>query len=292
MIVARKRPYRVTWPGGLLDLTGRPRVMGVLNVTPDSFSDGGEFLDASVAVARGLEMVRQGADIVDVGGESTRPGSDPVPPGEQIRRVVPVVAAIHQAMPQVPISIDARLAEVAEAALDAGATLLNDVSALRDDPEMSRLAVERQVPVVLMHRLGESKTMQKDPHYHDVVGDIRAFLSERIAAATAAGIDRGRLIVDPGIGFGKTTRHNLEILRRLDEFADLDAPVLVGPSRKRFIGAVLGIDDPKERAVGTAAVVAAATLAGVHIVRVHDVREAAQVTAMCHALVHPEAFDE
>ncbi len=280
--------YRITWPGGELDLTGRPLVMGVLNVTPDSFSDGGEFFDPATAIDHAGEMIRAGADLIDVGGESTRPGSDPVPAAEQIRRTRPVIAAVRDAFPRVPISIDARLAEVAAAALDAGAEIVNDVAALRDDPAMATLAAERQVPIVLMHMLGRPKTMQQDPQYDDVVADITAFLSDRIDAATAAGIDRGRIIVDPGIGFGKTTRHNLEVIRRLAEFAALDAPLLVGPSRKRFIGAVLGIDDPHDRVAGTSAVLAAATLAGAHIVRVHDVPEAVHVTRMCHAIAHPE----
>ncbi len=291
MTSVTKRPFQVTWPGGALDLTGRPLVMGVLNVTPDSFSDGGEFYDTSVAVAHAAEMIEQGADLIDVGGESTRPGSDPVPVAEQIRRTQPVIASVHEAFPDVLISIDARLADVAGAGLDAGATIINDVSALRDDPAMASLAAERRVPVILMHMLGRPRTMQQDPHYDDVVADIKAFLSERIEAAVAAGVDRGRILVDPGIGFGKTTQHNLQIVRRWSEFGSLDAPLLIGPSRKRFIGAVLGIEDPHERVLGTAAVVAAVALAGVHIVRVHDVRQAVHVTRMCYAIVHPERFD-
>ncbi|MBN1344952.1 MAG: dihydropteroate synthase [Phycisphaerae bacterium] len=288
MIEANRKPYQITWPGGTLDLTGRPLVMGVLNVTPDSFSDGGEHFDHAVAVDRAAEMIRQGADLIDVGGESTRPGSEAVPPAEQIRRTQPVIAAVRQAFPDVPISIDARLAEVAAAALDAGAILINDVAALRDDAAMAPLAAERQVPVILMHMLGAPKTMQQDPRYDDVIADISTFLRERIDAAVAAGIDRRRIIVDPGIGFGKTVRHNLEIVKRWHELAALDAPTLVGPSRKRFIGSVLGIDDAHDRVLGTAAVVAAATLAGAHIVRVHDVRQAADVTRMCHAIAHPD----
>ncbi len=281
--------YRITWPGGELDLTGRALVMGVLNVTPDSFSDGGEFFEASTAIDHARAMVDQGADIIDVGGESTRPGSEAVPEAEQIRRTRPVIAALHQALPHVPISIDARLRVVAEAALDAGAELINDVSALRDDAGLAALAAEREVPVVLMHMLGRPKTMQKNPSYDDVVVEVRAFLAERVEAAVAAGIDRGRIIVDPGIGFGKTTQHNLEIVRRWGEFERLGVPTLIGPSRKRFIGQVLGIDDPHERVIGTSAVVAAAVLAGARMVRVHDVREAAQVVRMCHAIGDPEA---
>ncbi len=285
-----RRPYRIAWPGGELDLTGRPLVMGVLNVTPDSFSDAGEFFDTRTAIARAKAMIEEGADLLDVGGESTRPGSDPVPVREQIRRTQPVIAAVHEAFPKVPISIDARLREVAEAALDAGAEIINDVAALRDDPEMGRLAAEREVPVVLMHMLGRPKTMQKEPRYDDVIGDIAGFLRERIDAAIEAGIERGRILVDPGIGFGKTARHNLEIIQRWGELAELDAPLLIGPSRKRFIGHVLGIDDPHQRVIGTAAVLVAATLAGVHVVRVHDVREAVEATRMAHAIGNPGAF--
>jgi dihydropteroate synthase len=289
-MVANKQSFRLDWPGGELDLTGRPLVMGVLNVTPDSFSDAGDFFDSSAALDRATETVHQGADLIDVGGESTRPGSEPVSAIEQIRRIQPVVAAVHKAFPHVPTSIDTRLAEVAAAALDAGAAIVNDVSALRDDPAMARLAAERRVPVILMHMLGTPKTMQQAPQYGDVVEDIVAFLAGRIRAATAAGIDRRRIIIDPGIGFGKTVRHNLEIIRRLDEFAVLNVPIAIGPSRKRFIGAVLGIDDPKERVMGTAAALAAATLAGAHVVRVHDVKEAAEVTRMSYAITKPENF--
>lgn len=291
MTCARKQPFSISWPGGELDLTGWPLVMGVLNVTPDSFSDGGQYLDSSAAVAHAREMIREGADIIDVGGESTRPGSDPVNAAEQIRRTQPVIAAIHQEFPDVPLSIDTRLAEVAREALNAGASIINDVTALRDDPELSRLAAEREAPVVLMHMLGTPKTMQQAPHYGDVIEDIVAFLAGRIRVATAAGIDRGRILIDPGLGFGKTVRHNLEILHRLEDFNVLNAPILIGPSRKRFIGSVLEIEAPKDRVFGTAAVVAAATLAGVHILRVHDVRQAVDVSRMCRAIACYEQFE-
>jgi len=287
-MTADKQPFRVTWPGGELDLTGRPLVMGVLNVTPDSFSDGGRFFDTAAAIAHAGTMIEAGADIIDVGGESTRPGSGAVDVDEQIRRTAPVIEAVHEALPEVPISIDARLAAVAAAALDAGASMINDVAALRDDPDMAALAAERGVPVILMHMLGTPRTMQQDPRYDDVVAEVTAFLADRIDAAVEAGVDRGRIIVDPGIGFGKTTRHNLLIIRELAAFHALRVPLLVAPSRKRFIGEILGIDEPDERVLGTAAVVAAATLAGAHIVRVHDVKQAADVTRMCHAIMNPE----
>ena len=287
-MIADRQAFRITWPDGELDLTGRPWVMGVLNVTPDSFSDAGRFFDTAAAIAHAGAMIEAGADIIDVGGESTRPGSDAVDVAEQIGRTAPVIAAVHDAFPDVPISIDARLADVAAAALDAGASLINDVAALRDDPDMAALAAERGVPVILMHMLGTPQTMQQDPHYDDVVAEVTTFLADRIDAAVGAGIDRGRIIVDPGIGFGKTTRHNLQIIRGLAAFHALRVPLLVGPSRKRFIGEILGIDEPAERILGTAAVVAAATLSGAHIVRVHDVKEAADVTRMCHAIMNPE----
>lgn len=279
--------YRITWPGGELNLTGRALVMGVLNVTPDSFSDPGEFFDATKAVEHARTMVALGADILDVGGESTRPGSDAVPEAEQIRRTQPVIAAIHDVLPHVPISIDTRLSAVAEAALDAGASVINDVAALRDDPDLAPLAAEREVPVILMHMLGTPKTMQQSPHYDDVMDDIRAFLQDRVDVAVRAGIDRSRLIVDPGIGFGKTLQHNLEIIRRWHELETMGLPTLVGASRKRFIGKVLGIDEPQKRVLGTSVVVTAAVLAGARIVRVHDVHEAAQVVRMCHAITEP-----
>ncbi len=274
----------------VLDLTGGPLVMGVLNVTPDSFSDGGDYLDASTAVARGAQMIEEGADLIDIGGESTRPGSESVCPAEQIRRTQPVIARIHQQYPAVPISIDTRLSEVASAAIDAGASIVNDVSALRDDPAMTSLVAGRHVPVVLMHMQGDPKTMQQAPHYGDVVADVVAFLSERMAAAVAAGIDRSMLIVDPGIGFGKTVRHNLDLIRRLSELVRLEAPILIGVSRKRFIGSILQIDDPRQRGLGTAAAVAACVLGGANIVRVHDVEQTIQVVRMCDAILHPERF--
>lgn len=269
---------------GRVDLTGRPLVMGVLNVTPDSFSDGGDYFSAEAAAGRAAELVEEGADIIDVGGESTRPGSEPVDAAEQMGRVIPAIEAVRRVSESVPISIDTRLASVARAALDAGADIINDTTALGDDKELAELAARRRVPVVLMHMLGRPATMQQSPRYDDVVERVCSFLRERVAAAVAAGIERRRIIVDPGIGFGKTTEHNLALIRRLDELLELGQPVLLGPSRKRFIGQVLGIDEPKRRQWGTAAVVAYAAMAGVHIVRVHDVPAMRQVVAMCWAL--------
>jgi len=277
-------------PHGTLDLAGRTLVMGVLNVTPDSFSDGGEFLDLDAAVARAGAMLAEGADLVDIGGESTRPGSDPVEPAEQIRRVVPVIERIRRLHPRAVLSIDARFAEVVAGALDAGADIVNDISALRHDPRMADLVARRGVPVILMHMKGTPKTMLQEARYDDVVQEVLDFLRQRIEAAGRAGIGRDRILIDPGIGFAKQTADNLEILRRLEEFHALGVPVLVGPSRKRFIGEVLGIAEPKDRLHGTLAAVTACALAGVHIVRVHDVAAARQVVQLCHAIREPARF--
>jgi dihydropteroate synthase len=265
---------------------GGPFVVGILNVTPDSFSDGGKYFEPAAAVEAGCRMADEGADVVDVGGESTRPGSGYVPADEQIRRTQPVIAELTKCFgPGGPaISIDTRLAAVAKAALDAGATIINDVSALRDDPALAHLAADRGAGVVLMHMKGTPADMQHKPAYRDVVGEIREFWEDRIAAAVRAGIPRERIIVDPGIGFGKTTAHNLEILGRLAELRELLVPVMVGPSRKRFIGEVLGIEQSADRLMGTMAAVAACVLAGVELVRVHDVAAARQVADMCRAI--------
>jgi dihydropteroate synthase len=258
--------------------------MGVLNLTPDSFSDGGQFRDAEQAVARGLELFGQGADIVDVGGESTRPGGAArVDADEETRRVVPVVEGLRRRGAG-SISIDTTKASVARAALDAGADLINDVSGLRFDPEMAPLAAERGVPVVLMHLRGDFDSMHERPRYGDVVGEVTSELREAMGRGARAGVAASSMIVDPGIGFAKEARHSLEVLARLEELAALERPVLVGPSRKSFIGKVLDLP-VGERLMGTAAAVAAAVYGGAHIVRVHDVREMAQVTRMCDALV-------
>lgn len=242
--------------------------MGVLNVTPDSFSDGGRYNEPAAAVERALEMVEQGAGIIDVGGESTRPGSEGVPEDEEIRRVVPVVAALAERLP-VPVSIDTNKAAVMRAAVAAGATLINDISALRQ-PGALEAAAQADTAVCLMHMLGEPRTMQVDPRYDDVVREVRAFLVERVAACEAAGIARERLILDPGIGFGKRLEHNLALLAGLPQLAALGLPVLIGVSRKSMFGALLGrpVD---QRVAGSVAVAAASVLAGAAIVRAHDV---------------------
>ncbi len=269
--------------GARLGLAARPLVMAILNVTPDSFSDGDLYLDADAAVAQARRMCDDGADILDIGGESTRPGSDAVSAAEEIRRVLPVIEALADAV-DVPISIDTQKAEVAAAALDAGAAIVNDVSALRTDAAMAGLCAERGVPVVLMHMQGMPKTMQRNATYADVVADVLAWLAERMDAAVAAGILREKLIVDPGIGFGKTIQHNLELMRRLDALHTLGVPVLVGASRKSTIGAVLGGVPSDERLCGTLATSACAAMSGCHIVRVHDVRPTREVLTMCEAI--------
>lgn len=254
--------------------------MGVLNVTPDSFSDGGEWFDHAAAVRRGHELVAQGAEIVDVGGESTRPGAEPVGEAEELARVVPVIDALRAVDAQ--LSVDTSKASVARVALAAGAAYVNDVTALRGDPGMASLVAEAGCDVCLMHMLGEPRTMQKDPRYDDVVADVKAFLEERMAAAVAAGIAEERIALDPGIGFGKTLEHNLELLRRLDEIVALGRPVVVGTSRKSFLGRITGRDDPHQRVMGTVATNVLAYERGASIFRVHDVaatRDALAVAA-------------
>ncbi|NPV53659.1 MAG: dihydropteroate synthase [Firmicutes bacterium] len=268
----------------------KTHIMGILNVTPDSFSDGGRWLDADRAVARARELVEDGADIIDVGGESTRPGSDPVPEEEEIARVIPVVERLVREVP-VPVSVDTCKAGVARRALEAGAHIINDISALRFDPELGRLVAKYDVPVVLMHMQGMPKYMQANPHYDDVISEIYAFFRERIAKALEFGVKCENIIIDPGIGFGKTTAHNLEILRRLDEFKGLGQPILVGTSRKSFIGNVLGLP-VDQRVEGTAATVALAIARGADIVRVHDVREMTRVARMADAILREEERDE
>lgn len=276
-------PSILKWPGGALDFSQGPLMMGILNITPDSFSDGGDFLDAESAVARGMEMAGQGAAILDVGAESTRPGAQPVAAEEQIRRAVPVIAKLAGQL-SIPISIDTKDAEVARAAADAGASILNDITAL-DDERMATLAAEKEVPVILMHMQGTPATMQKQPQYEDVVGEVLEFLMERARYAESMGIKRERIFLDPGIGFGKTMEHNLKLLANLDLLADLGYRVLVGTSRKRFIGQITGRQEPKERIFGTAATVALAAAKGASILRVHDVGAMADVVKMTRAIL-------
>ncbi|MDX6583744.1 MAG: dihydropteroate synthase [Solirubrobacterales bacterium] len=250
--------------------------MGVVNVTPDSFSDGGLYLDTAAAIAHGRELAAEGADLLDIGGESTRPGAEAVSAAVELERVAPVVEALAGAGgPGVGVSIDTSKAAVAAAALDLGAAIVNDVTAFRGDPEMAALCGERDCEVVLMHMQGSPRTMQEDPRYADVVDDVRAFLAERVAVAVEAGIDEGRIWVDPGIGFGKTLDHNLELLRRLGELRELGRPIVIGTSRKRFLGAITG-REVGDRLGGTLASNALALAAGADVFRVHEVAAARQ----------------
>ena len=258
------------------------KLMGVVNVTPDSFSDGGQFLDPEVAIAHGEELSGAGAEILDVGGESTRPGAEEVSAEEELRRIQPVVAGL--AGGEAEISIDTSKAEVAAAALDAGAGIVNDVTALRGDPEMAALCAEREATVVLMHMLGTPRTMQDEPRYDDVVAEVKAFLAERIEAATAAGVAEERIWLDPGVGFGKTAEHNLELLRRLGELRDLGLPLVVGTSRKSFIGRLDG-SGAGERLGGTIASSVLAAAEGADVLRVHDVVEVGQAMAVAGAIL-------
>jgi dihydropteroate synthase len=258
------------------------QLMGVVNVTPDSFSDGGLYLDPEAAIAHGVELAEAGAEILDVGGESTRPGADPVSEEEELRRVVPVIEGLAGAGSR--ISVDTSKAAVAAAALDAGAEIVNDVTALRGDPGMAGLCAERGATVVLMHMLGEPRTMQRDPRYDDVVTDVKAFLAERLETAVAAGIAEDRVWLDPGVGFGKTGAHNMELLRRLGELRELGRPLVVGTSRKSFIGKVDG--SPAEgRLGGTIASSILAAAEGADVLRVHDVAEMRQALAVAAAIL-------
>jgi dihydropteroate synthase len=271
-------PVRLRVDG--LPQADRCLVMGVVNVTPDSFSDGGEWFEPEAAIAHGRQLLAEGADILDVGGESTRPGSEPVGVDEERRRVVPVIRALRDTGAQ--LSVDTSKLAVAEAALSAGATLVNDVTAFRADPDLAGLVADSGADCCLMHMLGEPRTMQDDPRYGDVVDDVRAFLEARVAFAVGEGVAEERIAVDPGIGFGKTAQHNLELLARLDELVALGFPVVVGTSRKSFLGRITGRREPRDRVAATVATTVLAVERGASIVRVHDVaptRDALLVTA-------------
>jgi dihydropteroate synthase len=260
----------------------RPRIMGVVNVTPDSFSDGGRWLDPQAAVAHGLQLEAEGADILDIGGESTRPGAEPVSVDEELRRVIPVIAALAERV-RVPISVDTRHAEVMRRAADAGARLINDVAALGYDPDALRVAAETRLPVVLMHAQGDPRTMQLDPRYDDVVLDVCDWLEARIAVCQSAGIGRERIIVDPGIGFGKTLDHNLALLASLSLFHGLGCPILLGASRKSFIGRLSGGAAPDQRMPGSVAAHLLGAAQGIQILRAHDVAAMRQALAVWEA---------
>ncbi|WP_150051022.1 dihydropteroate synthase [Methylomonas rhizoryzae] len=261
-----------------------PQLMGILNVTPDSFSDGGRYSGVDAALCRVQAMLDEGMDIVDVGGESTRPGADPVSHDEQIRRVVPVIAAIRSVYPALPISIDTMSACVAQAALQAGATLVNDVSGGVVDPQILALAADRNVPIVLMHMQGLPKTMQLDPYYDDVVAEVTDGLQGRIDAALAAGIAERNIAIDPGIGFGKRKQDNIDLLANLQRIAALGFPVLLGTSRKRFMGSICNVSEPSELVTATAVTTALGVMAGVRLFRVHDILPNRQAADLAWAI--------
>jgi dihydropteroate synthase len=275
--------YKIECRGKILDLGARTHIMGILNVTPDSFSDGGRYADPDQALARARDMAAAGADIIDIGGESTRPGADPVPEEEELRRTVPLIERLAAEL-AVPISIDTYKSSVARKALEAGASIVNDISGLRFSPDMARMAADYGAAVVIMHIKGTPKSMQQNPVYADVVDEVRQYLEESIELAVRAGVDRERIMIDPGIGFGKNLGHNLEILNRLDEFRGAGRPVVLGTSRKKFIGTVLGIPVPEDRGYGTAATVALGIGRGAAVVRVHDVASMVQVVRMTDAI--------
>ena len=267
---------------GRIDITHRTAVMAVLNVTPDSFYDGGRHFDSGRAIADGIAMAQAGADIIDIGGESSRPGAEPVSQADELARVIPVIQGLRQQCAS-PISIDSYKAAVVRAALDAGADIVNDISALGFDAEMAPLVASEKVPVVLMHMRGTPKTMQADAQYGDVLREVRDFLAERLYDAMDAGIDADSIILDPGVGFGKTVEHNIQLLRGLSVLAALGQPLLVGVSRKNFIGKILGLD-PDQRLEGSLAAAVAAVLGGANIIRVHDVAETCRAVRVADAL--------
>jgi len=288
-MVTRKRFY-LKLTRGVLKLGERTLVMGVLNVTPDSFSDGGKFLEPQSAIEHALEMERAGADLLDIGGESTRPGSTETAAETELARVLPVLEGLRGAL-KIPIAVDTRKSQVAEAAISAGAQIINDVSGLRFDPRLAEVAQRLGVPLILMHMRGEPATMQKGPFARDVMKDVVQGLHASIRKARAAGVRKSQILIDPGIGFGKSFEQNYELLRKLPELAKLDYPLLVGTSRKGFLGATLARNGkpapPEERLWATAATVTASILGGAHIVRVHDVAEMAQVARVADCLLDP-----
>jgi dihydropteroate synthase len=281
----RSKIFRLRLPSRRLVLGERTLLMGVLNVTPDSCSDGGHYLDPDAAALRALEIEHAGADILDIGGESTRPGSEGVTAEEELRRVLPVLEKLRGRL-KIPISIDTAKSSVAEAAANAGAEILNDVTALRNDPGIAEVARRRKLPLILMHMRGEPRTMQKAPFSRNILRDVALGLRRAVALARRAGVPKSQLILDPGLGFGKSYEQNFELLARISELALLGFPLLIGASRKSFVGRALGGAGKSERIWGTAATVAAAILGGAHIVRVHDVAEMAQVARVADAILH------
>jgi dihydropteroate synthase len=274
---------KISWSDFCLDFSKKTYIMGILNITPDSFSDGGLYLDKDKAVEQASRLVEDGADIIDIGGESSRPGSEPVSVEEEISRAIPVIEAVSKKV-KVPISIDTYKAGVARRALDAGASMVNDISGLRFDPDMPKVAAEYKVPVVIMHIKGKPKDMQQNPVYEALIPQVMDYLKTSISLAVKSGIPEEMIILDPGIGFGKTFEHNLEIIKNLRGFSMLGRPLAIGVSRKAFIGRILGDAPPSERLEGTAAAVAISIFNGANIVRVHDVKEMAKVAKVADAI--------
>jgi dihydropteroate synthase len=284
----QRKTFRLRLPSRTLVLGERTLIMGVLNVTDDSFSDGGRYLDTDAAVARALEIERDGADILDIGAESTRPGARPISASEELQRILPVLIALSRRI-KIPISVDTSKPEVATAAADADAEILNDVTALRNGPGVAEVAHRRNLALILMHMRGEPRTMQKTPFARNVMRDVTSGLRSAVARAKSAGVKKSQIILDPGIGFGKSDAQNFELLARLPELSKLGFPLLVGTSRKGFIGRALGGASSSERIWGTAATVAGSILGGAHIVRVHDVAEMAQVARVTDLVLRPSS---
>ena len=280
---------KLTWKNFFLDFSKKTYIMGILNVTPDSFADGGLYFDKSSAIERAYQIVEEGADIIDIGGESTRPGSEPISIKEELTRTIPLIEAISKKI-KVPISIDTYKSEVAKVALDAGASMVNDISGLRFDPRMPDVVSEYKVPVLIMHIKGKPQDMQLNPVYDALIPEIIDYFRMGIKIATGAGISEDKIIIDPGIGFGKTFAHNLEIINNLYEFTLLEKPILIGPSRKAFIGKILGDVSATERLEGTAAAVSISIINGANVVRVHDVKETVKVAKVADAVKREKIY--
>jgi len=280
---------KLSWKNFCFDFSKKTHIMGILNVTPDSFSDGGLYLDESTAIKRAFQIVEEGADIIDIGGESTRPGSEPVAIEEELRRTIPVIESLAKET-KIPLCIDTYKSEVAKRALDAGASMVNDISGLRFDPKMREVVYEHKVPVVIMHVKGTPRDMQQNPVYEALIPEIMDYLKTGMIIARQAGISDDMIVIDPGIGFGKTFDHNLQIIHNLQEFTLLRKPILIGPSRKAFIGRILGDVPATERLEGTAAAVAISIMNGANIIRAHDVKEMVKVAKVADAIKKEQIY--
>lgn len=273
----------------MITMNVKPQLMGILNVTPDSFSDGGQFNELSAGLQQAQKMLAQGVDIIDIGGESTRPGSDPVSAAEQIARVLPIIIAIRTELgSEIPISIDTTLSEVAAAAIDVGANMINDISGGLQDSQILQVAAQRKVPIILMHCQGTPKTMQDNPYYEEVVAEVKTHLQQRVFAALSAGVPAQHIILDPGIGFGKRKQDNLQLLAQLEQLVAMGYPILLGTSRKRFMGTLCDVDNPAELVTATAVTTALGVMAGVQMFRVHDIKENRQAIDVAWAIKQAE----